>query len=115
MSSYWPPISALSFSEPLVLIYKRYVEMDGAVEINRDRKRRLVDHKLMEAKCVHGDGQATRVTQWPKICIHNTFGTLLGAKLKFAPFVNAVQGLGCVVHAFWIMLWMELRPIPQAI
>jgi hypothetical protein len=65
----------------LVLNYKRYVEMDGAVEINRDRKRRRVDHKLMKAKCVHGDGQAARATQWPKICIHNTFGTLLDAKV----------------------------------
>jgi hypothetical protein len=83
--------------------------MDGAVEINRDRKRRLVEHKLMKAHCVNGDGQAARATPWPKICIHNTFGTFLGAKLKFAPFVNAVQGLGYVVHAFWIMLWTEFQ------
>jgi hypothetical protein len=54
-------------------------------------------------------------TPWPKLWIHNTFGTLLGEKLKFAPFVNAVQGLGCVVYAFWIMLWMELQPMPQVI
>jgi hypothetical protein len=81
---------ALSFSEPLDLIYKRYVEMDGAVEINRDRKRWLVEHKLMKAHCMNGDGQVARVTPWPKICIHNTFGALPGAKLKFAPFVNAV-------------------------
>jgi hypothetical protein len=72
---------ALSFSESLALIYKRYVEMDGAIEINRDRKRRLVEHKLMKAHCVNGDGQAARATQWPKICIHNTFGTLLDAKV----------------------------------
>jgi hypothetical protein len=30
----------------------------------------------------------------------------MDAKLKSALFVNAVQGLGCVQDAFWIMLLM---------
>jgi uncharacterized protein YjbI with pentapeptide repeats len=55
---------------------------------------------------MHGDGQAASGMSPQKTNISKTFAILLGANLRFAPFVNAVQGRGCVLHAFWIMLLM---------
>jgi hypothetical protein len=52
---------------------------------------------------------------WAQKKDQNTFSTLLAAKLKYGPSVNAVQGLGCVLNALWIMLWTELQTIPQII
>jgi hypothetical protein len=78
------------------LVYDRYSEKGTAVEVMKNRKRRLVAHELVKAR---GDGQATNKQQRPKTRITNAFARLADADVKSAPVVNALQGLGCVATA----------------
>jgi hypothetical protein len=82
------------------VVYDRYAEKGSAVDVMKGRKRRLVAHELVQAR---GGGQAANEQQRPRTSITNPFARLPDAKDKSSLFLNTVQGLGCVLPAFWIM------------
>jgi hypothetical protein len=79
------------------LIYNRYVEMDGAVDVNRGRKRRLVDHTLMKAllyarRWTGGEWDTTAKNKYQQYICNTP-----GCKAQVRTFCKCVQGLGCLL------------------
>jgi hypothetical protein len=55
---------------------------------------------------MHDDGQAAIFHTRAQKKDQNTFSIPLDAKCKYFPIAHLVQGDGCVLNAFSIMLWI---------